>query len=201
MKTAAFAIALLMSGAAFAQTTTTTTTQPDVDVDVGVQPDGDPDVDLDVGTKKKTTTHHADGTVVTSTTDNVGDDAGTTETDVTTGTTTHGTTSHGTTTHGTMTHGTTTHGTMTHGTTVATNVTAPMNPVVAPSNAAPERDARGIAVISDPAVVPAGFNGTTGSGVGGPMVDPATGTDASPPACSRTVTDNCVQTYERSRRR
>jgi len=184
MKTAALAIALLLSGAAFAQTTTTTT-EPAADVDVGVQPDGDLDVDVDVGTKTKTKTHHADGTVVTSTTDNVGDDAGTTRTEVTTGT-------------GTM---------ATTGTTVvATNVTPPMNPVVQPSNANPEHDARGIAVISDPAVVPAGFNGTTGTGVGGPLVDPATGAtvtgaDASHPACTRTVTDNCVQTYERGHRR
>jgi hypothetical protein len=77
--------------------------------------------------------------------------------------------------------------------------------VVEPSNANPERDARGIPVISDPATVPSGFNGTTGAGVGGPMVDPATGAtvtgaDASYPACTRTVTDNCVQTYERGRR-
>lgn len=186
MKTGAFAIALLLSGAAFAQTTTTTTTEPAADVDVGVQPDGDLDVDVDVGTKTKTKSHHSDGTVVTSTTDNVGDDEGTTTTHVNTGATTTGT--------------------MTHGTMVATNVTPPMNPVVQPSNAAPERDARGIAVISDPAVVPAGFNGSSGAGVGGPLVDPATGTtmtgaDASHPACTATVTDNCVQTYERSRRR
>jgi hypothetical protein len=186
MRTAAFAIALLLSGAAFAQSTTTTTTEPAADVDVGVQPDGDPDIDLDVGTKQKTTTHHADGTVVTSTTDNVGDDAGTTQTEVTTGATTTGT--------------------MTTGTMVATNVTPPMNPVVQPSNANPEHDARGIPVISDPAVVPAGFNGTAGTGVGGPLVDPATGAtvtgaEASHPACTRTVTDNCVQTYERGRRR
>jgi hypothetical protein len=184
MKTAAFAIALLLSGAAFAQTTTTTT-EPAADVDVGVQPDGDPDIDVDVGTKTKTTTHHADGTVVTSTTDHVGDDEGTTQTEVTTGATTTGMT-----TTDTMT--------------VATNVTPPMNPVVQPSNANPEHDARGIAVISDPAVVPAGFNGTTGTGVGGPLVDPATGAtvtgaETSHPACTRTVTDNCVQTYERGR--
>ena len=179
MRTAAFAIALLLSGAAFAQTTTTTTTEPAADVDVGTQPDGDLDIDLDVGTKTKATTHHADGTVVTSTTDNVGDDEGTTTTDVSTGATTTGT--------------------MTHGTVVATNVTPPMNPVVQPSNAAPELDARGIPVISDPAVVPAGFNGTTGAGVGGPLVEPAA--DSSTRACTRTVTDNCVQTYERSRRR
>jgi hypothetical protein len=173
MRTTAFAIALLLGGAAFAQSTTTTT-QPDVDVDahVGTQPHGDPDVDLDVdvGSKTKTTTVNPDGTTVTtstSTTDGASD-----------------------------------------GTMVATNVTAPMNPVVQPSNANPEHDARGIAVISDPAVVPAGYNGTTGTGtgVGGPLVDPATGAtvtgaETSHPPCTRTVTDNCVQTYERGRRR
>jgi hypothetical protein len=176
MKTAAFAIALLVSGAAFAQTTTTTT-QPDVDVDahVGTHPDGTPDVDLDVdaGSKTKTTIVNPDGTTVstsTSTTDGASD---------------------GPVTNGTMT--------------MATNVTPPMNPVVQPSNANPERDARGIPVISDPAVVPSGYNGTTGAGVGGPLVDPATGAtvtgaDASHPPCTRTVTDNCLQTYERGRR-
>ncbi|MEA3065562.1 MAG: hypothetical protein QOJ27_2014 [Sphingomonadales bacterium] len=182
MRTAALAIALLLSGAAFAQTTTTT--QPDVDVDahVGTQPDGDPDVDLDVdaGTKTRTTTVNPDGTTVTtstSTTDGASDGP-----------------SDGTMTNGSMT--------------VATNVTPPMNPVVQPSNAAPERDARGIPVISDPAVVPAGYNGTTGTGtgVGGPMVDPVTGAavtgaEKTHPPCTRTVTDNCVQTYERGRRR
>ena len=80
--------------------------------------------------------------------------------------------------------------------------------VALPSNAAPERDARGIAVISDAAAVPAGYNGTPNvmNGMGGPLVDPAdtsaTGDaaatpDASYPACSRSVTDNCLQTYER----
>lgn len=83
--------------------------------------------------------------------------------------------------------------------------------VAMPSNADPERDARGIAVISDAAAVPAGYNGTPGTltGEGGPLVDPAdtaaTGeaaatADAAYPACTRTVTDNCVQTYERHRR-
>jgi hypothetical protein len=75
--------------------------------------------------------------------------------------------------------------------------------IVQPSNADPEHDARGIAVISDPAVVPSGFNGVAGTALGGPLVDPATGatvdTDASYPACTATVTDNCVQTYERGR--
>ena len=78
--------------------------------------------------------------------------------------------------------------------------------VAMPSNAAPERDARGIAVISDPATVPAGYNGTpdTLTGTGGPLLDangaPATTPNASYPACTRAVTDNCVQTYERHRR-
>ena len=78
--------------------------------------------------------------------------------------------------------------------------------VAMPSNAAPERDARGIAVISDPAAVPAGFNGTPSpaDAMGGPLLDPATGepavtADPAYPACTRTVTDNCVQTYERRR--
>jgi hypothetical protein len=66
---------------------------------------------------------------------------------------------------------------------------------VAPDNSNPEHDARGIAVISDPAVVPAGFNGTVGAAVGGPLEPVAA--DASYPPCSRTITDNCTQTYER----
>lgn len=176
MRTAAFAIALLLSGAAYAQTTTTT--QPDVDVDVGVQPDGDPDVDLDVGTKTKTTTHNADGTLTTttaSTANSAGDMPNTTTTAPT-------------------------------GAVTMASAMPASGQVVAPSNANPERDARGIAVISAPAVVPAGFNGAAGTAVGGPMIDPATGAtmsgaDSSHPPCSRTVTDNCVQTYERGRRR
>ena len=75
--------------------------------------------------------------------------------------------------------------------------------VAQPSNANPELDARGIPVISDPATVPAGFNNPPG--MGGPL-DPAAApapqpsTDSYPP-CTREVTDNCVQTYERGRRR
>jgi hypothetical protein len=78
--------------------------------------------------------------------------------------------------------------------------------VAMPSNAAPERDARGIAVISDPATVPAGYNGTPDAlnGTGGPLLDatgePAAMPDAAYPACTRTVTDNCVQRYERQGR-
>jgi hypothetical protein len=75
--------------------------------------------------------------------------------------------------------------------------------LVEPSNADPERDARGIAVISSAAVAPAGWNGVPASAVGGPELDPATGEAAgaeSYPACTATVTDRCLQTYERGRR-
>lgn len=85
-------------------------------------------------------------------------------------------------------------------------VVASTGSVAMPSNAAPERDARGIAVISDPATVPAGFNGTPDAlnATGGPLLDangnPVAGPDAAYPACTRHVTDNCVQTYERQGR-
>ncbi|HTU11145.1 MAG TPA: hypothetical protein VMG08_09640 [Allosphingosinicella sp.] len=84
---------------------------------------------------------------------------------------------------------------------------SPTGQQVAPGNTAPERDARGIAVISDAATAPPGFNNAPGmNGMGGPVADasqppaqqPA---DPSYQACSRTVTDNCVQTYERRSRR
>jgi len=78
--------------------------------------------------------------------------------------------------------------------------------IVLPSNADPEHDARGIAVISDPAVAPAGFNHAPGvtDGMGGPLVDTSTALAPQPatesyPPCTETVTDNCVQTYERGR--
>jgi hypothetical protein len=76
--------------------------------------------------------------------------------------------------------------------------------VVEPSNANPERDARGIAVISAAAVVPAGWNGTAaGAAMGGPELDPVTGEPAAArdyPACTASVTDRCLQTYERGRK-
>jgi hypothetical protein len=82
--------------------------------------------------------------------------------------------------------------------------TAAVGPVVQPSNADPERDARGIAVISAAATVPAGWNGTSaGAAMGGPELDPATGEAVAArgyPACTATVTDRCVQTYEKGRR-
>jgi len=78
--------------------------------------------------------------------------------------------------------------------------------VVLPSNADPEHDARGIAVISDPAIAPPGFNQTPSAltGTGGPLLD-ATGAPAvepateTYPACTATITDNCLQAYERGR--
>jgi hypothetical protein len=74
---------------------------------------------------------------------------------------------------------------------------------VEPGNANPERDARGIAVISAAATVPPGFNGVAGSaaGVGGPLLDAAGQpvAEGDYPPCSKTVTDNCLQTYERGR--
>jgi hypothetical protein len=98
--------------------------------------------------------------------------------------------------------------TTTTDTTVTTTTTMPATGMtVAPSNAAPERDARGIPVISDPATAPAGANQPLVVPPGAQVIpnpDQAAAfqTQAateSYPACSRTVTDNCVQTYERPR--
>ena len=86
-----------------------------------------------------------------------------------------------------------------------TTVTTPASSrVIQPGNVHPARDARGIKVISDAAVVPAGFNGITGSSaMGGPEEDVANvktvpTTAAGVPACSRTVTDNCLETYSQN---
>jgi hypothetical protein len=94
------------------------------------------------------------------------------------------------------------------GVTLATALPAASDAVVQPSNANPERDARGIAVISAAAIVPAGWNGVVGIGeaMGGPLLDPVTGepmadTPATAPACTAMVTDHCLQTYERHRTR
>src|SRR4051812_18535688 len=72
---------------------------------------------------------------------------------------------------------------------------------VAPSNAAPKRDAHGVPVISAPAEAPAGYNQPVNS----PGMAPSTGgaptmAPAGPlPPCTRKVTDHCTQTYERHR--
>lgn len=75
---------------------------------------------------------------------------------------------------------------------------------VAPGNQAPERDARGIAVVSDSAEAPAGANGPPPAGAAVPSPNQAAVFASRPAseeyqACSRTVTDNCVQNYERGR--
>jgi hypothetical protein len=82
-----------------------------------------------------------------------------------------------------------------------TTTTTATETTVAPGNTAPERDARGIPVISDPAAAPPGFNQAPGTG---PTANPSSPPPPQPatenyPACSRTVTDNCVQAYERGR--
>jgi hypothetical protein len=71
---------------------------------------------------------------------------------------------------------------------------------VEPSNAAPKRDARGVPVISAPATSPAGWNQPPGTPGAAPANQPAaTQGNAGPlPPCTRKVTDNCTQTYERS---
>ena len=93
-------------------------------------------------------------------------------------------------------------------TTVTTTTTMPSTGMtVAPDNSNPERDARGIPVISAPAVAPPGVN--TGNTIVPPGAVAVPNTAAfqtqaattSYPACSRTVTDHCVQTYERGRPR
>ena len=74
---------------------------------------------------------------------------------------------------------------------------------VAPGNSMPERDARGIPVVSAPAVAPPGWNVPYGQGTPAPASQPAPSMGAATdlPPCSRTVTDRCVQTYERGVRR
>jgi hypothetical protein len=78
---------------------------------------------------------------------------------------------------------------------------------VAPGNNAPERDARGIPVVSAPATAPAGANVAVQVQPGAQVV-PAPNqtavfsTQASTktyPPCTKDVTDGCVQTYERGR--
>lgn len=74
---------------------------------------------------------------------------------------------------------------------------------VAPGNASPERDARGIPVVSDAATAPPGWNAMPA--VGGTGASPSApaepqGSAGPLPPCSRKVTDRCTQTYERGAR-
>src|SRR5687768_9713968 len=86
--------------------------------------------------------------------------------------------------------------------------TAMAQTTVAPGNSAPERDARGIAVVSDPATAPAGANEAVTIQPGAQVVpNPNAGaafatqpSSENYPICSKTVTDNCVQSYERGSR-
>jgi hypothetical protein len=72
---------------------------------------------------------------------------------------------------------------------------------MAAGNGAPERDARGIAVISADAAPPPGYNQPAQTGPAGTIqpTAPVTsmGSAGNLPPCSRTVTDHCTQTYER----
>jgi hypothetical protein len=71
---------------------------------------------------------------------------------------------------------------------------------VAPSNAAPKRDARGVPVISADATAPSGWNqppGTPGAAPASASAPPM-GAAGDLPPCSRKVTDHCTQTYERN---
>ena len=73
-------------------------------------------------------------------------------------------------------------------------------PTQAPSNAAPERDARGVPVISAPATAPAGYNVPPGTPGAAPAsgTAPTMGSAGDLPPCTRKVTDHCTQTYERN---
>ena len=78
---------------------------------------------------------------------------------------------------------------------------------MAQSNAAPERDARGIPVVSAPATAPAGANQTNPVPAGAQVTanpNQASVFQTQPankeyPPCTRDMTDGCVQTYERGR--
>ncbi|HET9640240.1 MAG TPA: hypothetical protein VFP12_13640 [Allosphingosinicella sp.] len=88
-------------------------------------------------------------------------------------------------------------------TALASDLPAATAQIIEPSNANPERDARGIAVISAAAVAPPGWNGVPAEAMGGPELDAVTGETIAPdayPACTATVTDKCLQTYEVGRR-
>jgi cytoskeletal protein RodZ len=93
----------------------------------------------------------------------------------------------------------------TTGTTTTTTTATTTGTMVAPGNMAPERDARGIAVISAEAAAPPGYNQPAQTGPAGTIQPTPTvssmGSAGSLPPCSRTVTDRCTQTYERGVRR
>lgn len=187
MKTTAIAIALLMGGAAFAQSNTTTT-PTNMDHSKMDHSKMDPSK-MDHSKMDHSTTNQ-------SATDQSTMDHSRMNQSTTNSTMNNATVNQSTTSQSTMDHSTTNHSTM------AWNASGG---VIQPGNAAPERDARGIPVISAPAFVPAGWNGSVGPAVGGPLVDSSTGdpvdADEVYPACTAQITDNCVQAYEVGRRR
>jgi hypothetical protein len=86
-----------------------------------------------------------------------------------------------------------------------TVVTTPASSaIIQPGNTNPAHDDSGNRVTSSAAVVPDGFNGVSGtSAMGGPEEDTANvqtvpTTAAGVPACSRTITDNCVEKYNQT---
>jgi hypothetical protein len=178
MRVTAFTLALLLSGTAIAQTTTTT--EPTTGTNTGTMTSSDVSAQTDdtADASTDTTTTTDTGAMSTTTTD--------------TGTMSSSTT------------GTMSSGTMSGSTGMQTAMGPASGQVVEAGNSNPERDARGILVRSAPAYVPVGWNGMPGPAVGGPVVNATgdvVGSDETYPACSRTVTDNCVQTYERGRSR
>jgi len=83
----------------------------------------------------------------------------------------------------------------------------PAAPAMPMTPSKPEKDARGIAVVSTPGVAPDGANAPVQVPAGGKVVaSPSQASVFTPkaaegdvPACSKTVTDRCKQTYERKR--
>ena len=99
---------------------------------------------------------------------------------------------------------TTTDSTTTTSTDTTMTTSASTGMTVAPGNDNPERDARGIPVVSAPATAPAGWNSAPqvgGTGASASQAASSMGASGPLPPCSRTVTDRCTQTYERGVRR
>ena len=89
-------------------------------------------------------------------------------------------------------------------TTTTTTTATTGGTTVAPGNTAPERDARGIAVISAEATAPPGYNQPAQTGPAGTVQPTPTvssmGSAGQLPPCTKKVTDRCTQTYERGAR-
>jgi hypothetical protein len=107
------------------------------------------------------------------------------------------------TTQDTATQDTATQGTATQGSSMG-SMPMPGGAAQAAGNQAPERDARGIAVISAGASAPQGYNQPAQTGPAGTIQPTPTvssmGSAGNLPPCSRKVTDHCTQTYERGAR-